>query len=67
MEEKPSPRPFELMAMGLSSAVMIGFGLAIGVGIDAWLGSSPIATLVGLVFGITAAVASTVHRVRRFL
>jgi F0F1-type ATP synthase assembly protein I len=67
VEEKPSPRPFDLMAMGLSSALMIGLGLGIGVGIDDWLGSSPVATLLGLAFGITAAIASTVHRVRRFL
>jgi len=67
VEENPSPRPFDLMAMGLSSALMIGLGLGIGVGIDDWLSTSPIATLVGLAFGITAAVASTVHRVRRFL
>ena len=55
------------MAMGLSSALMIGIGLGIGVGIDDWLHSSPIATLLGLAFGIIAAVASTVHRVRKFL
>jgi F0F1-type ATP synthase assembly protein I len=67
VEEKPSPRPFDLMAMGLSSALMIGFGLGIGVGIDDWLHSSPIATLLGLAFGITAAVSSTVHQVRKFL
>jgi len=55
------------MAMGLSSALMIGLGLGIGVGIDDWLHSSPVATLLGLAFGITAAVGSTVYRVRKFL
>jgi F0F1-type ATP synthase assembly protein I len=67
VEEKPSPRPFDLMAMGLSSALMIGIGLGLGVVIDDWLHSSPIATILGLVFGITAAVTSTVHQVRKFL
>jgi F0F1-type ATP synthase assembly protein I len=67
VEEKPSPGAFDLMAMGLSSALMIGFGLGIGVVIDDWLHSSPIATILGLAFGITAAVASTVHQVRKFL
>ena len=67
VDEKPSPRAFDLMAMGLSSALMIGLGLGIGVGIDDWLHSSPVATLLGLAFGITAAVSSTVHRVRKFL
>jgi F0F1-type ATP synthase assembly protein I len=67
VEQKPSPRPLDLMAMGLSSALMIGLGLGIGVGIDDWLHSSPVATLLGLAFGITAAVGSTVYRVRKFL
>ena len=67
MEEKPSPGPFDLMAMGISSALMIGAGLGIGLGVDSWLGSSPIATFCGLVFGIASAVANTVHQVRRFL
>jgi F0F1-type ATP synthase assembly protein I len=67
VEQKPSPRPFDLMAMGLSSALMIGLGLGIGVGIDDWLNSSPIGTLLGLAFGIVAAVGSTVYRVRKFL
>jgi F0F1-type ATP synthase assembly protein I len=67
VDEKPSPGTFDLMAMGLSSALMIGLGLGIGVGIDDWLHSSPVATILGLAFGITAAVASTVHRVRKFL
>ncbi len=67
MEEKPSPRVFDLLSIGLASALMIGIGLGVGVGIDAWLNSSPIATFVGLVLGITAAVGSTVRQVRRFL
>jgi len=67
MEEKPSPRAFDLMAMGLASALMIGGGLGIGLGIDAWLHSSPIATLIGLAFGVVAAVGSTVRQIRRYL
>jgi F0F1-type ATP synthase assembly protein I len=67
VDEKPSPRAFDLMAMGLSSALMIGIGLGAGVAIDDWLHSSPIATLLGLAFGIVAAVSSTVHRVRKFM
>lgn len=67
MEEKPSPRLFDLMAMGLSSALMVGAGLGIGLGIDDWLHTSPIGTIVGLAFGIVAAVGSTVYHIRRFL
>lgn len=67
MEEKPSPRLFDLMAMGIASAIMIGIGIGAGVGIDDWLNSSPIATLCGLAFGVVAAVGNTVYRVRRIL
>jgi len=67
MEDKPSPGPFDLMAIGLSSALMIGIGLGIGIGLDDWWHTSPIATFLGLAFGITAAVGSTVRWVRKFL
>ncbi|HUY21957.1 MAG TPA: AtpZ/AtpI family protein [Acidimicrobiales bacterium] len=67
MEGKPPPRVFDLMSIGLASALMIGGGLGIGLAIDAWIGSSPIATLTGLVVGIVAAVGSTVRQVRKFL
>ena len=56
MEEKPSPGVFDLLTMGMASALMIGAGLGIGLAIDDWLHSSPIATLVGLAVGITAAI-----------
>jgi F0F1-type ATP synthase assembly protein I len=55
------------MAIGLASALMIGLALGGGLAIDAWLHSSPIATLIGLVIGIAAAVASTVRQIRKLL
>ena len=67
MEEKPQPRVFDLMTIGLASALMIGVALGIGVAIDAWLHTSPIGTLIGLAFGIVAAVGSTVHQIRKLL
>ena len=68
MDEKPPPpRVFDLLAIGLASAIMIGGALGIGVAIDAWLHSSPIGALVGLGIGIVAAVGATVRQVRRFL
>jgi F0F1-type ATP synthase assembly protein I len=67
MEGKPQPRVFDLMSIGLASALMIGGGLGIGLGIDAWIGTSPVATLIGLVVGIVAAVGSTVRQIRKFL
>jgi F0F1-type ATP synthase assembly protein I len=67
VEEKPPPRVFDLLAIGLASALMIGIALGLGLAIDAWLHSSPIATLIGLAVGIVAAVGSTVRQIRRFL
>ena len=67
MEDKPSPRAFDLLAIGLASAIMIGAALGLGLAVDSWLHSSPIGTLVGLAVGIAAAVASTVRQIKRFL
>ena len=67
MEEKPPPRVFDLMAIGMTTALMIGIPLGLGVAVDAWLNSSPIGTLIGLVLGITAAVGSTVRQLKRLL
>jgi hypothetical protein len=67
VEDKRSPNWLDLMAMGLASAIMIGVGLGVGVWVDSTLGSSPIATFIGLAFGIACAVGSTVHQVKKFL
>lgn len=67
MEEKPPPRVFDLMAIGLTTALLIGIPLGLGVAIDAWLNSSPIGTLIGLVLGIAATVASTVRQLKKLL
>ncbi|HUY63257.1 MAG TPA: AtpZ/AtpI family protein [Acidimicrobiales bacterium] len=67
MEEKPSPGLFDLMAMGIASAIMIGAGIGIGIAIDDWLHSSPAGTFAGLAFGLVAAVGNTVYQVRRYL
>ena len=67
MEEKPPPRVFDLMTIGLASAIMIGVALGIGLAVDAWLHTSPVGTLVGLAVGVAAAVASTVRQIRKLL
>ena len=67
MDDKQPPRAFDLLAIGLASAIMIGGALGIGVAVDAWLHSSPIGALVGLAVGIVAAVGATVRQVRRLL
>jgi F0F1-type ATP synthase assembly protein I len=67
VDEKPPPRVFDLLAIGLASAIMIGGALGIGLAVDSWLHSSPIGALVGLAVGIVSAVGATVRQVRRFL
>ena len=46
---------------------MVGGGLGIGLGIDDWLHSSPVGTLLGLAFGVVAAVGATVRQLHRYL
>jgi F0F1-type ATP synthase assembly protein I len=55
------------MTIGLASALMIGIALGGGLAIDAWLHTSPIATLIGLAVGIAAAVGSTVRQIRKLM
>ncbi len=57
----------EFLTLGLTLAVTILVGGALGYLVDRWLGTSPVFTLVGLVLGITAAVLTAVTRVRKYL
>lgn len=45
---------------------VVGAGAA-GYGLDAWAGTTPWLTFVGLAFGIVSAVLLTVNQVRKFL
>ncbi len=66
-ENKPSPKLFDMFAMGISWALMVAGGLGIGLAIDSWLHSSPVGTLCGLAFGIVAAIGAAVRQLRRYL
>jgi ATP synthase protein I len=57
----------EFLTLGLTLAVTVLVGGALGYLVDRWLGTSPIFTLVGLVLGIAAAVLTAVSRVRKYL
>lgn len=67
MEEKPSPKALDLLAIGLASALLVGGGLAMGLLVDHWAGTSPIGVIVGLAIGVVCAVGSTVATIRKFL
>ncbi len=57
----------EFLTLGLTVAVALVAGGALGYVVDRWLGTSPWFTLVGVVLGIAAAVLITVSRVRELL
>jgi hypothetical protein len=61
------PGAVEFLTLGLTLAVTILAGGALGYLADRWLGTSPVFTLVGLVLGIAAAVMTAVSRVRKYL
>ena len=48
-------------------AVALAAGWGIGYLLDQWIGTSPVLSLVGLVFGLVVAVLMTIVRVRRYL
>ncbi len=52
--------------MGTAVAISVIAGGAIGYGLDAWLGTQPWLTFVGLVFGIVSAVMLSLAQVRKF-
>ena len=53
--------------MGLSIAVTVGAFVALGLWVDAQLGSAPWGLIAGIALGCVAAVASTVALMRRYL
>jgi len=57
----------DVLALGLTMAILVGGGLGLGLLVDSWLGSSPIATLVGLGLGIFFAGVAFWDKARRYL
>ncbi len=53
--------------LGLTVALCLVGGAAIGYLIDALAHTAPLFTLIGLAFGVVIAVASTVSTIRRYL
>lgn len=53
--------------MGTAAAACVGVGVALGVwGDDTWH-TAPLLLVIGLLLGLTAAVASVVSQIRRYL
>lgn len=53
--------------LGMTIAVTVGVCVVLGIWADSAFGTSPIFLVIGLVLGCTAAAASTVALVRRYL
>ncbi len=57
----------DLVALGLTMGILVGGGLGLGLLVDDWLNSSPIATFVGLTLGVAFAGLALWERARRYL
>jgi F0F1-type ATP synthase assembly protein I len=55
------------LSMGLSVAVCVGLGVALGLWVDSLLGTGPAFLLVGLALGVTVAAMSVVKQIRTYL
>jgi F0F1-type ATP synthase assembly protein I len=66
-EPKPLPGAMAFLSMGLSVAVCVGLGVALGLWVDSLLGTGPAFLLVGLALGVTVAAMSVVKQIRTYL
>jgi ATP synthase protein I len=64
---KPLPGALAFVGLGTTVAGCVAVGVGIGIALDAWLGTSPVLLIVGLVLGAAAAVAAVRAQVRRYL
>ncbi len=61
------PGIFDFLTMGMAAALCLVLGGGAGYLLDAWIGTAPWLTFVGLAFGVVAAVLVTVSQVRKHL
>jgi F0F1-type ATP synthase assembly protein I len=64
---KPLPGAMAFVGLGTTVAGCVAVCVGGGIALDAWLGTSPLFLVIGLVLGLAAAVATVVAQVRRFL
>lgn len=72
MSEQPtsspsSPSGNELAGLALFLAAVVVIPLILGLRLDAWLNSSPLGIILGLLLGIVAALAVVYVRFKRYL
>jgi len=61
------PTGVELLGLGLAFAISVLAPLALGVGLDALLHSSPLGLLIGLVAGVSLASVTVFQRFKKYL
>lgn len=66
-DQPTGPELFDLLTLGLTMAILVTGGLGLGWLVDDWLGTSPVATFVGLALGVTLAGLALWERARRYL
>jgi len=64
---KPLPGVVAFLSMGLSAAVCVGVGLALGLWVDSVLHTAPAFLLVGLALGLATAALSIIKQIRTYL
>ncbi len=67
MSNKPTPSAFELVGMGVTTALCIAAGLGGGYWLDGRFHTGPALTFAGLVIGVLAAVAATYLQIKKYL
>ncbi len=55
-----------LSSLGITFAVSIAIGAAIGIALDRWLGTSPWLTILFFVFGVAAGFANLLKDLKRW-
>ena len=66
-ESKSLPNAAAFLGMGLSAAVCVGLGLALGLWLDSVVHSAPLFLLLGLALGVALAAVSVVKQIRSYL
>lgn len=67
MSNKPTPSWYELVGMGITTALCLAAGVGGGYWLDGRLHTGVALTFAGLALGVLAAVAATYLQTRKFL
>lgn len=66
-DRRLSPGAVAFLGLGLACALSLALAAGLGFVVDGWLHTSPLLTLIGLAFGLVAAVLMVVSTIRKYL